>query len=185
MVNIQSQVEEDEKKILEKNYQTQCEGDFTKKSAWVNFMLWMNRTLDSQQIQELLKGLPYRVYQRVLEIKIPPSNLEVKLQRLSQSTFSDFSEYYKKPAAEVIYTGLRKPLVDGEAVPCIPREESRKLGKVIASRGFDVLAYDSKRNATIILYASPRIINHIEAGISNAESDLERLKEYLRDFAEE
>ena len=185
MVSIQSMADKQLKKILEDNYQKQCEGDFTKKSAWANFMLWMDRTSDSQQIQELLKELPYDASQRVLEIKIPPSNLEVKLQRLSQATFSDFSEHYGKPVAEVIYTGLRKPLVDGEPMPCIPRKESRELGRIIASRGFDVLAYDSKINATIILYASPRINRYIKTSIINAESDLKRLKEYLNEFAEE
>ncbi len=182
------------REILDANHQRQhveSDKDSNNKSVWVNYLLWHDEVSHPEDknpttVKPLLQGIIYDspIYDpsdRILEVVVPPKNLSKKLEGLSHQTFTDFAVRFRRPIAEVVYTGLRSPVVDGEPALCIPRQESRNLGATLSRLGFDVLAYDQRVNDLIILYATPMIAEHIRVSISNTESDLAQLKKYLND----
>jgi hypothetical protein len=181
---------ETRKEQLERNYEKQLKESVNpgQKSDEVYFLLWYNLPdeeliKDSGRAKGRLKDIPYDNLERVLEIHTPPVYLKNQLQRLSETTFFDFGKRFRKPIAEIRYTGLRKPLVKGDCVNCIPKGESRKLARFLETRFFDVIACDYRRNATIILYASSNILSLINLSIDQTEGNIRVLKRDLEEFS--
>ena len=177
-------------RIFRQNYERQHQADFVNSnSTWTEYLLWNENweMKEPGEVNKLAKGvlqkILYNETERVLKIRVPPKKLKPKLERLTEATFFDFSHRFRKPIAEVTYTGL---IIKGERpANIVTRKESRELGKTLEEKGFEVVCYDARRNGTIILYASPHMAGIIHQAILCTEEGLKTIKKDLTEFSED